>query len=223
MTDDTDERITERERMIEQIAALFRVTADETGIDSLPPAVADALRRVPRHRFVPEQKQDLAYADTPLPIGQGQTISQPYMVALMTALLEVGDADRVLEIGTGCGYQTALLAELVGEVYTLEVVEPLAVSASERLAMLGYTNLHVRHGDGHEGLPEHAPFAGIIVTAGAPQVPMPLVRQLAPGGRLVIPVARGLGQQLCVLTKQADGGVERRDLLPVAFVPLVRG
>jgi protein-L-isoaspartate(D-aspartate) O-methyltransferase len=222
MSDDPDRRA-EIERMLETIRVLFRLTADETGIDEVPPAVLEALRRVPRHRFVPPHEQALAYADTPLPIGSGQTISQPYIVALMTALLAVGAGDRVLEIGAGCGYQTAVLAELVDKVYSLEVLQPLAVAAARRLTELGYRNADVRHGDGYVGWPDQAPFDGIIVTAAAPRMPMTLVRQLKPGANLVIPVARGAGQVLVVVHRQADGGVDRRDVLPVAFVPMVRG
>jgi len=220
---DNSDRAAERERMLDQIRALFRLTERETGIATVPPRVLEALRRAPRHRFVPEHEQSLAYADMPLPIGLGQTISQPYIVALMTALLDVGDGDKVLEIGTGCGYQTAVLAELVAQVFSLEVVKPLAEAATQRLAELGYANADVRHGDGYGGWPEQAPFDGIIVTAGAPKVPMTLVKQLKPGANLVIPVERGAGQVLCVLCRQADGGVKRRDVLPVAFVPMVQG
>lgn len=215
------ERTEEREQMVSDIRALVRATERETGLADLPAEVLQAVRRVPRHRFVPAHEQPLAYADTPLPIGQGQTISQPYMVALMTALLEVGAGDKVLEIGTGCGYQTAVLAELVAEVFSLEVIQPLAAASAERLAELGYTNAVVQHGDGYAGWPEEAPFDGIIVTAGAPEVPMTLVEQLRTGGNLVIPVARGHGQQLCVLSKREDGSTARRDVLPVAFVPMV--
>ncbi|WP_296900089.1 protein-L-isoaspartate(D-aspartate) O-methyltransferase [Thiohalocapsa sp.] len=220
---DHPDRTAEREHMLETIGALFRLTARDTGVGAPPPDVIEALRRVPRHRFVPPGEQRLAYADMPLPIGQGQTISQPYMVALMTALLEVGSGARVLEIGTGCGYQTAVLAELVAQVYSLEVVKPLAEGAARRLAELGYGNVEVRHGDGYAGWPEQAPFDGIIVTAAAPRVPMTLVRQLKPGANLVIPVTRGPGQVLCVLCGKSNGGVNRRDVLPVAFVPMVRG
>jgi protein-L-isoaspartate(D-aspartate) O-methyltransferase len=222
MSTDPD-RTAERERMVDTIRALFRATARETGLATLPPAVAEAMRKTPRHAFVPDLEQVFAYADTPLPIGMGQTISQPYIVALMTALLEVGPGDKVLEVGTGCGYQTAVLAELGVQVYSVEVVQPLAAAAAERLAGLGHQNVEVRHGDGYGGWPEQAPFDGILVTAAAPRVPMTLVKQLRTGANLVLPVVRGGGQVLCVLRKQADGGVERRDVLPVAFVPMVPG
>jgi protein-L-isoaspartate(D-aspartate) O-methyltransferase len=220
MRPDTD-RSAERERMLSDIRIITRRTAYETGIAALTPAVLDAMRRVPRHRFVPEHEQGLAYADMPLPIGLGQTISQPFIVALMTELLNVGAGHRVLEIGTGCGYQTAVLAELVAEVFSVEVVQPLAAAASERLAGLGYRNIDVRHGDGWSGWPEQAPFDGIIVTAAASRVPEALLEQLKSDASLVIPVESGFGQQLAVIRKRADGGVDRRDVLPVAFVPLV--
>lgn len=222
MSNDPD-RSAERERMLATIGELFQVTAAETGVAEVPPAIIDALRRVPRHRFVPEHEQALAYADMPLPIGNGQTISQPYIVALMTTLLGAGAGSRVLEIGTGCGYQTAILAALGAQVFSLEVVQPLAESAAQRLAALGYGNADIRHGDGYRGWPEQAPFDAILVTAAAPQVPMTLVRQLRAGGNLVIPVARGARQVLSVLQRGADGGLQRRDVLPVAFVPMVRG
>ncbi|NBC15436.1 MAG: protein-L-isoaspartate(D-aspartate) O-methyltransferase [Gammaproteobacteria bacterium] len=219
---DDPERSAERERMLATIRELFQSTAAETGVAEVPPAVMEALRRVPRHRFVPGHEQALAYADMPLAIGNGQTISQPYMVALMTTLLGAGEGSRVLEVGTGCGYQTAVLAALGAQVFSLEVVQPLAEAAAQRLAGLGYDNADIRHGDGYGGWPEQAPFDAILVTAAAPQVPMTLVRQLRDGGNLVIPVARGRGQVLSVLTRGADGDLHRRDVLPVAFVPMVR-
>jgi protein-L-isoaspartate(D-aspartate) O-methyltransferase len=222
MLEDSD-RNADRERMLEDIRALFRLTAVETGIDTLPQSVAEAIRRVQRHRFVPSHEQAFAYDDTPLPIGLGQTISQPYIVALMTTLLALDSLDRVLEIGTGCGYQSAVLAELAGQVFSLEVVQPLAEAAAQRLADLGYENIQVQHGDGYAGWSEKAPFDGIIVTAAAPRIPMTLVRQLKSDANLVIPVNRGPSQMLSVLSKHADGNIERRDVLPVAFVPMVGG
>lgn len=222
MFQDSD-RAADRDRMLVEIRALFRLTAVETGIGEVPPDVVKALRRVPRHRFVPEQEQAFAYADTPLPIGKGQTISQPYIVALMTALLRLSGNDKVLEIGTGCGYQTAVLAELAAQVFSLEVVQPLAETAAQRLADLGYYNVRVRNGDGFAGWAEEAPFDGIIVTAAAPELPIVLLEQLKTGANLVIPLDRGPGQILSVLHKRADGDVEERDVLPVAFVPMVRG
>jgi protein-L-isoaspartate(D-aspartate) O-methyltransferase len=176
---------------------------------------------VPRHEFVPERLRRQAYANRPLPIGYGQTISQPYIVALMTDLVEPGADDRVLEIGTGSGYQAAVLATLVGEVYTIEIIEPLGLAARARLERLGYDNVEVRLGDGYYGWPERAPFDAIVVTAAASHVPPPLIQQLKPGGRMVIPVgSRFLVQQLVLVTKDADGRVTTRQLLPVRFVPL---
>ena len=186
-------------------------------------AVLRALERVPRHRFVPGEYQDDAYGDHPLPIGYGQTISQPYIVALMTQLLCLGSADRVLEIGTGCGYQTAVLAEIAGAVYSVEIVPELAAPAAARLQELGYTHVHTRQGDGYEGWPGHAPYEGIIVTAAAPEVPPPLLAQLADGGRLVIPVGTRLGGQDLLLLEKHGERVRRTNYGSVLFVPLVRG
>ena len=216
------ERGVERADMLADIRTLVGLTRRDTGVDAIAPAVLAAMERVPRHRFVPDNLQEFAYADGPLPIGHGQTISQPFIVALMTHLLELGPAARVLEIGTGCAYQTAVLAELAGRVYSIEVVEPLATAAAARLARLGYGNVELRHGDGYLGWPEEAPFDGIMVTAAAPHVPPPLVEQLKTGAKLVIPVDRGLGQELMTIRKRDDGEVDARAVLPVAFVPLVR-
>lgn len=188
------------------------------------PAVLAAMRRVPRHRFVPERFQSEAYADHPLPIGFGQTVSQPSLVALMTQLLEVGPESRVLEVGTGSGYQAAVLAEIAREVYTIEIVEPLARAAAELLAALGYTGVRVRAGDGSRGWPEAAPFDAIIVTCAPEQVPPALVAQLRPGGRLCIPVGpAGGAQELRLLVKREDGGLDLRSTLPVRFVPMTGG
>jgi protein-L-isoaspartate(D-aspartate) O-methyltransferase len=186
--------------------------------------VLDAMHAVPRHEFVLPEHRSLAYADRPLPIGLGQTISQPYVVALMTALLEPEPGDRVLEVGTGSGYQAAVAARLVEQVYSIELLPELAASAAERLERLGVTNVEVRAGDGYLGWPERAPFDGILVTAGADHVPQPLVEQLATGAHMVIPVGDGGGDQvLQVVTKREDGGVDVRDVAPVRFVPLLRG
>jgi protein-L-isoaspartate(D-aspartate) O-methyltransferase len=183
--------------------------------------VLSAIERVPRHRFVPRDYQEYAYDDRPLPIGRGQTISQPFIVALMTQLLELTRDSKVLEIGTGCGYQTAILAELAKDVYTIEVIPELSERAAKTLAKLGYDNVHFRVGDGWDGWPEHAPFDGIIVTAAAPAWPPPLVEQLAVGGNLVIPVGpSGWDQVLWVATK-LEGGISKRRVAPVRFVPLV--
>jgi len=181
--------------------------------------VLEAMGRVPRQQFIPERLADEAYRDGPLPIGHGQTISQPYIVALMTQLVEPKSTSRALDIGTGSGYQAAILAELCKEVYSIEIVEPLATAAKERLAEMGYTNVTVRHGDGYRGWQEHAPFDVIIVAAAADHVPKPLVDQLAPGGRLVIPVGHFF-QDLLLVEKQADGSIIRKSVAPVAFVPM---
>jgi protein-L-isoaspartate(D-aspartate) O-methyltransferase len=182
------------------------------------PRVLAAMRRVPREAFVPDEVKELAYADRPLPIGHNVTISQPAVVGLMSQLagLEVGE--RVLEVGTGSGYQAAVLDEMGMEVYSIEIIEPLAQEASERLARLGYERVNVRHGDGYVGWPEKAPFAAIILTAAPPRIPEPLKEQLAVGGRLVAPVG-GYDQELIVLTRTKQG-FERRSVIPVAFVPM---
>ena len=180
--------------------------------------VLDAMREVPRHQFVPESYRAEAYADSPLPIGEGQTISQPYIVALMTSLLDLDGDESVLEIGTGSGYQAAVLARLVRRVYSVEILPALGEQARRTLAELGYTNVEVRVGDGYQGWPEKAPFDGIIVTAAPERVPEPLIKQLKVGGKLVIPVGN-FWQNLLVITKTAEG-VEKRTVLPVRFVPM---
>jgi protein-L-isoaspartate(D-aspartate) O-methyltransferase len=181
--------------------------------------VLEALGRVPRERFVSAEMAATAYADQPLPIGQGQTISQPYIVALMTELARPTPESRALDVGTGSGYQAAVLAELCAEVYSVEILAPLAAAADARLKHLGYRNITVRQGDGYRGWPEHAPFDLIIVAAAPDRVPPPLIDQLAPGGRLVIPVG-SYRQHLLVLTKRPDGSIERRSVAAVAFVPM---
>jgi len=211
-----------RDRLIAEIALEARETASYLGKDALDPRVIAALRAVPREAFVRSSERDLAYINRPLPIGYGQTISQPYIVAAMTDMLGIGAGDRVLEIGTGCGYQTAILAELAARVYTIEVVAPLGEAARERLDALGYANIEFRIGDGGFGWPEAAPFDRIIVTAAAPERPERLVEQLGPGGRMVVPIGRtGLTQTLTRVEKDADGNVTEIPTLPVAFVPLV--
>jgi protein-L-isoaspartate(D-aspartate) O-methyltransferase len=182
------------------------------------PSVLEAMRQVPRHRFVPPELRHLSYDDGPLPIGHHQTISQPYIVALMTEALGVAPGERVLEVGTGSGYQTAILARLAKEVYTVEIVGPLGQAAGALLSRLGCTNVHVRIGDGYQGWLEHAPYDAIIVTAAPDHVPEPLIAQLKMGGRLVIPLGRG-EQQLWLLTRTVDG-LKRRALTPVRFVPM---
>ena len=182
--------------------------------------VLDAMERVPRHEFVPDQYKSQAYADHPLPIGHGQTISQPYIVALMSELLQLEQDDRVLEVGTGSGYQAAILAEMIDEVYTVEIIEALATQARERLERLGYENVHVLHADGYFGWPEHAPFDAIIVTAAPDHIPQPLVRQLADGAKMVIPVGPPGGYQtLWEITKVGEE-ITKRNVTGVLFVPL---
>jgi protein-L-isoaspartate(D-aspartate) O-methyltransferase len=184
------------------------------------PRVLDAMARVPRHEFVPEALRDESYADRPLPIEQGQTISQPYIVALMTQLARPGPGDRALDIGTGSGYQAAVLAELVDQVSSIEIHEGLADSARHRLDRLGYENVTVRHGDGYQGWPEHGPFDVIIVAAAPDEVPPPLIEQLAPGGRLVMPVGEAYAQELVLIEKHPGGSTSRRSITPVSFVPM---
>lgn len=213
-----------KERLIQEIAREARHTGDETGRPELAERVMAAMRAVPREEFVPGHLRHRAYDNNPLPIGEDQTISQPFIVALMTDLLDPESGDRILEVGTGCGYQAAVLAELVAEVYSVEYLSGLGEAARDRLQGLGYDNVHVRIGDGRRGWPEAAPFDGVIVTAGAEDVPDALVEQLAPGGRLVIPVGQGfMGQDLRVVSKDASGEVTSRSALPVAFVRLQKG
>jgi protein-L-isoaspartate(D-aspartate) O-methyltransferase len=181
--------------------------------------VLAAMEKVPREKFVPEDVRAESYQDGPLPIGYGQTISQPYIVAFMTEQLRVQPADHVLEVGTGSGYQAAVLAELVAEVYTIEIVEPLASTAEETLQLLGYKNIHVKVGDGYKGWPEHAPFDAIIVTCAPEHVPQPLVDQVKEGGRMIIPVGNYLAQELYLLEK-TNSGMRQSAVLPVRFVPM---
>ena len=216
------ERQAERENMVLTIDNLA-ATAGAKGVERIDRKVLAAMRKVPRHLLVPEEVRPFAYQNRPLPIGWDQTISQPYIVALMTDLLDVEESHKVLEVGTGSGYQAAVLGELVREVYTIEIVEPLAARAKRQLAELGYRNVFVRAGDGYEGWPEAAPFDRIIVTAGATEVPKPLVQQLRPGGRMVIPVGRSHNSlDLTVIEKDRKGRLRTRRILPVAFVPLTR-
>lgn len=183
------------------------------------PKVLQAMGSVRRHLFVPPEHQSQSYADYPLPIGEDQTISQPYIVALMTELAQINEHSRALEIGTGSGYQAAVLAEIASDVYTIEILEPLGSRAEKRLTELGYKNVHVRIGDGYKGWPEAAPFDAILVTAAPDHIPQPLVDQLKPGGRLVIPVGEGT-QELQVITKAADGAITNEAVAPVRFVPM---
>lgn len=221
LASDADDYNRQRAALIEEIADDVRATASYLGRRELEPRVLAALGKVPRHEFVPRMERDRAYRNEPLPIGHGQTISQPYIVAVMTDLLAPKPGDRVLEVGTGSGYQAAVLAELVKEVYTIEIIEPLGRSAAERLHALGYANVTTRVGDGYYGWPDMAPFDGIVVTAAADHVPPPLLAQLKPGGRMVIPVgSHFLTQQLVLIKKNDDGTLQTRQLLPVMFVPL---
>jgi protein-L-isoaspartate(D-aspartate) O-methyltransferase len=212
-----------RRALLDEIEADAEATASYTGRRRFSARTMAAMAEVPRERFVREGDEDVAYLNMPLPIGHGQTISQPYIVALMTDLLDLAGGERVLEVGTGSGYQAAILATLAKEVFSIETVEPLARAAAEKLARLGYRNVEVRAGDGAKGWPEQAPFDAIIVTCAAGEgVPPDLVAQLKPGGRMVIPVGRGrFSQNLLLVTKDAAGNVEQRSVLPVAFVPLV--
>ena len=210
-----------RQAMIQDIEADARLTSFYINKKELDLKVMGAMSKVPRHEFVPRQERHEAYENRPLPIGHGQTISQPYIVALMTDLLKPMRQHKVLEVGTGSGYQAAILAELVAEVFTIEIIEPLGNEAKERLQQLNYKNVHVRIGDGYYGWEEHGPFDGIVVTAAASHIPPPLIHQLKPGGRMVIPVgSRFMVQQLVVVEKDAKGKLTTRQILPVRFVPL---
>lgn len=207
--------------LLQEIREEVRGTEHYTGRQALAPRVLEAMALVPRHVFIPEYPRDIAYVNRPLPIGHGQTISQPYIVALMTDLLGPRQGDVILEVGTGSGYQAAILAKLVKQVYSLEIVDALAQQAAERLQLLGCTNVAVRAGNGHLGWPEHAPFDGIMVTAAATAIPPALVDQLKPGGTLVIPVGgHYTGQDLVVVRKDAQGRTTERGILPVIFVPM---
>ncbi|HEX8408655.1 MAG TPA: protein-L-isoaspartate(D-aspartate) O-methyltransferase [Thermoanaerobaculia bacterium] len=212
-----------RTRMLNEIADDVRLTSRETGRIALDARVMKALRTIPRHLFVPRNLTNAAYLNRPLPIGHGQTISQPYIVALMTDLLRVKPEHVVLEVGTGSGYQAAVLSPLVKQVYTVEIVAPLAQQAKTRLQSLGYRNVIARHSDGYNGWKEAGPFDAIIVTAAATHIPPPLIQQLKPGGRMIIPVGGPFAtQSLMLVEKTAAGKVRTRQVLPVQFVPLTR-
>jgi protein-L-isoaspartate(D-aspartate) O-methyltransferase len=214
------DRARDRELMVLTVENLA-ATAGPTG--SLDRKVLQAMRKVPRHMLVPVEVRSQAYQNVPLPIGYEQTISQPYIVALMTDLLDAKPEHVVLEVGTGSGYQAAVLSQLVKHVYTIEIVEPLAQRASRQLEELRYRNVTVRAGDGYAGWPEHAPFDGIMVTAGATHVPQPLIDQLKVGGRMVIPVGKAWNMlDLTLVEKKKDGRLKTQKVLPVAFVPLTR-
>jgi protein-L-isoaspartate(D-aspartate) O-methyltransferase len=214
----------QRNRMVAEVDAMYAETRSETGLAAMSPAVRTALGKVERHRLVPREQRSASYDNRPLPIGAGQTISQPYIVALSTDLLAPQPGDVVLEVGTGSGYQAAVLAQIVRQVYTIELIESLGRTAAAHLAEMGYRNVEVRIGDGYAGWPEKAPFDGIVVTAAAPRIPPALVAQLKTGGRMVIPVGGdGFIQYLKLATKRADGGIDEREVIPVRFVPLVPG
>jgi protein-L-isoaspartate(D-aspartate) O-methyltransferase len=210
----------QRAQLVSELRAYAR-DAGDVAEGGFAPEVLRAIAMVPRHEFVPEGERSRAYLNQPLPIGHGQTISQPYIVALMTHLMQPARDHVVLEVGTGSGYQAAILATLVDHVYTIEIVEPLFEEATARLERLGYDNVTTRLGDGYYGWEEHAPFDAIIVTAAASHVPPPLIRQLKPGGRMVIPVGgRFLTQELLLIEKNAEGELVTRQVAPVRFVPL---
>jgi len=216
-----DEYAEARQRLVGMIEEDVLRTSLYIDREALDPRVMMAMGKVPRHEFVPPEQRRHAYANRPLPIGYGQTISQPYIVALMSDLVKPKPGDRILELGTGSGYQAAMLAELAGQVYSMEIVEPLGKQAAARLSALGYENVAVRIGDGYYGWEEHAPFDAIVVTAAASHVPPPLVAQLKPGGLMVIPIgSRFLTQQLVLIEKQPGGELVTRQILPVKFVPL---
>lgn len=209
-----------RSQMVDEIAAHVMLTSELIGKDVLDARVMTVMGKVPRHEFVPVELRGFAYVNSPLPIGHGKTISQPYINALMTDLLDVGSDDVVLEVGTGYGYQAAVLAELAVRVYTVEIIEDLAVSARKRLESLGYDNVELRIGDGSLGWPEHAPFDRILVAAAPELVPPALIAQLRPGGRMVVPAGLDDAQQLMVVDKDADGRTTMREILPVRFSEL---
>lgn len=216
--------LNERQRMLRDIRQETELTRAMTGVAKLDERLLEAMAEVPRHVFVPEASLAEAYWNGPLPIGHGQTISQPFIVALMTQLLAPAPEHVVLEVGTGSGYQAAVLARLVAWVHSLEIIEALGQRAAERLRALGCDNVSVRIADGYLGWPDAAPYDGIIVTAAAPHVPPPLVQQLRPGGRLVIPVGRpGWSQTLKLVEKSPEGNPSERNILDVAFVPLTGG
>jgi protein-L-isoaspartate(D-aspartate) O-methyltransferase len=215
-----DEFATLRWNMVQIVALYVQHSSAEIGRDTLSDAVLKAMAKVPRHNFVPGEIRAYAYHDGPLPIGYDKTISQPFIAALMTDLLDLRPEHRVLEVGTGLGYHAALLAELAGRVYSVEIIEELAAQAQANLERAGYTNVELRVGDGSRGWPQHAPFDRILVTAAAELIPPALLQQLAPGGRMVIPTWIQEEQQLTLVEKSADGKVRTTDILPVRFALL---
>jgi protein-L-isoaspartate(D-aspartate) O-methyltransferase len=216
-----DHYIAARQRLVEEIEEEVRETSRWLGKDALDARVIKALLAVPRHEFVPADFRSMAYLNRPLPIGHAQTISQPYIIAVMTDLLTVPKDGRVLEVGTGSGYQAAILAQICASVYSIEIIGPLGDETKVRLERLGYDNIHLRIGDGFAGWPEAGPFDAIIVTAAADEVPPPLIEQLKPGRRMIIPLRSGAGgQDLVLIEKGRHGTVHREEILPVRFVPL---
>ncbi len=210
-----------RNSMLDEIEEDVRRTALELGKDKLDERIIQALRDVPRHEFVPEELQEAAYYNRPLPIGYGQTISQPYIVAIMTDLLDLKDSDTIFELGTGSGYQAAVLSRLVKSVYTMEIISKLGERASKDLERLGYNNVSVRVGDGYFGWEEHAPFDAIIITAAGDHIPPPLIEQLKTGGKMIIPIGgKFMVQYLMLIEKTAGGKIKTREILPVRFVPI---
>ncbi len=222
MVDATESQLLSlREEMVEQVANHATVTGEQTGRELLNDRVLTAMQEVPRHAFVPAALKLLAYTDSALPIGHGKTISQPFIVALMLDLLELEPDDRVLEVGTGLGYQAAVLARLVATVYTVEIIQELAGEAANRVGELGYTNVQIGTGDGGKGWPEHAPFDKVIVAAAPELMPPSLLYQLKPGGRMVIPAGMPAAQQLILVEKDAWSRLNTTEVLPVRFAPLV--
>ena len=210
-----------RRQMMLDVQQMTKMSEPYTGIETMSQTVADAMLTVPRHKFIPKSQRRYAYENRALPITHSQTISQPYIVALMTELAAVNSDSIVLEVGTGSGYQAAVLSEIVNHVYSIEIIEPLGLATKSLLKDLGYDNITVNIGDGYFGWPEHAPFDAILVTAAAPHVPEALLEQLKPGGRLVIPVgASSLAQSLKLFIKGSNGEIQEQEILPVAFVPL---
>lgn len=197
---------------------MVKIQAEARGIDD--PNVLNAMRIVPRHLFVPQEYQERSYEDSPLPIGHQQTISQPYMVGFMSQAIKPKSTDRILEIGTGCGYQAAILSRICQDVFTIEIVEPLSIRTKETLAKLGYNNVHTRISDGYRGWPEEAPFDAIIVTAACPSIPEPLIEQLKLGGTIIIPVGQPGREQILIKGTKTQQGLQTEQLFPVRFVPL---
>ena len=221
MAQEDDTYREERQALVEKIKVQLAELRAQSELSAPTEAVLEAIAEVPRHAFVPAHLAKKAYRNRPLPIGHAQTISQPLIVALMSALAEVDKTEKVLEVGTGSGYQAAVLGLLAGEVYSVEIIEPLGLQAAKKLRELGYDNVHTRIGDGHAGWPEHAPYDAIVVTAAPDHIPNALVEQLKTGGRLVIPVG-DFDQELVVVEKLADGTTRKREVIPVRFVPLTR-